>query len=320
MSNQGFLELGLLDTASRPANDAGVRVVVFRLTDNREIAKFTDLTFPPSHKFRLPAFPQENNLYCQVTPTRFRHRNSSPFFLTDGETVTRNLTLFRLPGQWSAAFDAWDQLPNFHHTLKRVLDVSPDVKVRGGGKLGKFTEATYDGADDEKTQIAKAALLNLYTKLIDTIEPTGGIEPWFSLVRRVLEIGRERFIAIVDPRMEQCVRTIREKIGQFPDYSKAKSDLHLKNFPASFNVVKSSMLSVKTKEDKGNLQLTMARGKDEGGADVFLLDADIDENGQLMKHLADLLKHKFNGGTHPYDIHEYLVMSSPNRPLGYRLV
>jgi hypothetical protein len=39
-----------------------------------------------------------------------------------------------------------------------------------------------------------------------------------------------------------------------------------------------------------------------------------------MEHLKDLFLHKFNGGTHPFDIHEYLVLSSPNRPLGYTLV
>lgn len=320
MSNQGFLELGLLDAAARPANDTGVRVTAFKVSDNQQVRHFDKLTFPPTHRLVLPAYPQVHQLYCQVTPQRFRHRKTGPFMLTDGEVITRNLTLFRLPGEWNAAFDAWDQLPNFHLPLKRVLDLSPAVKLKGGGTLGKLTEATYDGVSDQKTVFAKAALLNLYAKLTDTIEPTEGREPWFSLVRRVLEIGRERFIAVVDPRMEQYVRAIRENIGQFSDYERAKSDLHHKNFPASWQVVKSSMISVKTKEDKGNLQVTVARGKDANGAEVFLLDADIDENGNLMRHLADLLKHKFNGGTHPFDIHEYLILSSPNRPLGYTLV
>jgi GMC oxidoreductase len=53
---------------------------------------------------------------------------------------------------------------------------------------------------------------------------------------------------------------------------------------------------------------------------VTLLDADIDGNGKLMAHLGDLFKHRFSGGTHPYDIHEYLVLDDKARPLGYDLV
>lgn len=54
----------------------------------------------------------------------------------------------------------------------------------------------------------------------------------------------------------------------------------------------------------------MAFGKDASGNDLLILDADIDENGQLMAHLADLFKHKFTGGTHPFDIHELLPLTS----------
>ena len=39
-----------------------------------------------------------------------------------------------------------------------------------------------------------------------------------------------------------------------------------------------------------------------------------------MAHLADLFKHRFTGGTHPFDIHEYLVLEDQNRPLRYELV
>jgi len=80
------------------------------------------------------------------------------------------------------------------------------------------------------------------------------------------------------------------------------------------------MLSVKTTEDKGNLQLTLSPATDPSGAAVTLLDADIDENGTLLGHLADLFKHKFTGGTHPYDIHEFLRLEDQSRPLSYRLV
>ena len=51
-----------------------------------------------------------------------------------------------------------------------------------------------------------------------------------------------------------------------------------------------------------------------------LVDADIDEHGTFWGHLGDLIKHRFTGGTHPYDIHEYLLLRRPTLNLGYRLV
>ena len=39
-----------------------------------------------------------------------------------------------------------------------------------------------------------------------------------------------------------------------------------------------------------------------------------------MSHLADLFKHAFTGGTHPFDIHEYLVLDNQSRGLGSDLV
>ena len=79
-------------------------------------------------------------------------------------------------------------------------------------------------------------------------------------------------------------------------------------------------MSIKTREEHGNLQLTLTPATDASGRQVTILDADIDENGKLMAHLADLFKHRFNGGTHPFDIHEYLLLEDPGRALGYELV
>ena len=80
------------------------------------------------------------------------------------------------------------------------------------------------------------------------------------------------------------------------------------------------MFSIKSREDIGNVQLTMAPGRDQAGNEILMLDADIDENGKLLLHLADLFKHKFSGGTHPFDIHEYLALAHRGRPLGYELI
>ena len=66
------------------------------------------------------------------------------------------------------------------------------------------------------------------------------------------------------------------------------------------------MFSVKSSDRKGNLQLTFGKGKDANGNDVMVLDTDIDESGDMLKHLLDVFRHKITKKqTHPYDIHEY---------------
>ena len=320
MSNEGFFQLDLMDVAGHPVNEAGVKIAFIRVTENKIILSASGLDFPPPHRFAVPAFPQEKNLLCEVTPPRFRQRRSGIFTLTDGETISRSLTLFRRPDKFTASFTAWDQLSSHFLPLKDVLTKSLAVKVKGGKLLGKFTEATYDGISEKAEVFAKAALLNLFAKLTDLKEPTAGNEPWFSFVKEIVEIGRERFIAIADPRMGEIIRTIKNKIGDFKDYKNTPAQNHFGNIPAVFQPQKSKMFSIKSDEDHGNIQLTMAPGKDSGGNDLLILDADIDEDGKLLEHLADLFKHKFSGGTHPFDIHEYLSLSDPNRPLGYELV
>jgi hypothetical protein len=121
--------------------------------------------------------------------------------------------------------------------------------------------------------------------------------------------------------MGQLVRAIRDNIDDFPEYERAIASNHFENMPPQFGVKKSSMFSVKSADDKGNLQLTLGQGKDAGGNDVLVLDADIDESGKLLEHVLDVFKHKITGKqTHPHDIHEYLKLAHPGVPLGYELV
>lgn len=319
MGNEGFFRLNLMDVRGRPINETKVKVGFFRLLDNKSLSSSTH-DFPPPHTFTLPAFPQEKQMYCDVIAPRYRQRRISPFLLTDGETITRNISLFRRPDKWSASFTEWDQLGSQFLAMRDVLNVSSAVKVKNGKLLGKFTEATYDGVTEKAEVFAKASMLNLYAKLTDLKEPTAGTEPWFSFVKEIVEISRERIIAIADPRMGEIVRRIKDNIGDFRDYENTPAQNHFGNIPAVYQPQKSKMFSIKSDEDHGNVQLTLAPGKDSNGNPLLILDADIDENGQLFAHLMDLLKHKFSGGTHPFDIHEYLAFASPNRPLGYQLI
>jgi len=79
----------------------------------------------------------------------------------------------------------------------------------------------------------------------------------------------------------------------------------------------SDAFSVKTRDAKANLQLTVARATKDGRS-VFLLDSDMDENGRLL-HGFDVIRHAFNGGTHPIDISESLRVMFPSAALGYGL-
>ena len=325
MGNEGFLELKLLDVVGNPANEPKLRVVFFRVEGNKQLGSaITGLSVPPALRFKLPAFPQEKRLYCRVEPSRYRLRNSETFQLTDGQTTTREVHVMRRSDSWKPDFVEWDDLDALFTPLKKVLERSSNVKVKSGATLGLFTAGAYnsvaDGEVEAKTVIAKTALLNLYTKLSTMIEPINKVEPWFSFVREIHVIGRERFIASVEPRMGDLIREVKKNLSKFKDYKDTPAQNHFENFPASLQVQKSKMFSVKSDEDHANVQLTIAPGKDSNGNEAFYLDADIDENGRLLAHMLDLFKHKISGGTHPHDIHEYLTKVHRGRPLGYNLV
>jgi hypothetical protein len=204
MGNEGTFELTLLGVDAQPASDPSTLVSFLRTTDGQEIGR-VKRSFPPERRFPLPAFPQERAITCQITPQRYRLRDVGIFTLTDGETIRRGATVFRIPEKWKAAFVKWADLPDALQSLRDTLDVSPTVRVKGGQLLGQFVKGIFDDVDTD-------------------------------------------------------------------------------------------------------------------GSQVTVLDADIDENGKLMAHLADLFKHRFTGGTHPFDIHEYLVLEDKNRSLGYDLV
>ncbi len=317
MGNEGLFKLHLLDMQGKAAHDPNTRVIVHR-ANGGTVRKFNKLKFPLTQWLKLPAFPQEHQLYCWIFPERYRHRSSEFFLLTDGEKETQTLRVMRKPNKWRARFTAWKNLQSKFNPLKKVLEKSADVKVKKGTFLGQFSGSEYDDDLPKKAVLGKAALLNLFAKLTDLNAPTTR-RNWFWFVQEILVIDRERFMATVDLKMGEIIKNIRENIDKFESYKRAGAGLH--DFPERFNVPKGKMMSIKSKESHGNIQLTVGPGKDPStGSDLLLLDTDMDENGELIAHFGDLLKHKITGGTHPYDIHEYLVIENPKRSLGYVLV
>lgn len=316
--NKGFFDLGLLDVRGQIATDESTDIRFLRGSDRRVLQDHRGLAFPPRRRFELPAFPQAQNLFCEITPGRFRHRQSGFFTLTDRETISRSLTVLRLPDKWNARFDRWRQLSARFAALKTALGNSPDLKVIGGRTLGAFVDTAYDDVDDDRTILAKASLLNLHAKLSGFIEPTGTNRSWFSFIAKILEIGRERLIALVDPAMAGIVETVRSNLDRFEEYRAAEDpEGHRKNVPEPLRGRVQRIFSVKSDERNANVQVTVFTTDD---PNLVILDADIDENGELLAHLADVFKHWFTGGTHPFDVHEYLILADQDLQTGYELV
>jgi hypothetical protein len=323
MINIGKLGLTISNVENQPALDPNTRIDVKR-NDGTAILRFRELNLPLEGRLDIPAFPQESNLRCYVTPKRYRHFFTEPFTLSTATPRTIEARVMRLPKQWSARFTTWNQLSADFTPIKAVLENS-NIKVIKGEKLGKFTENKYDAASAERTVLAKTALLNLFAKMTALPEPIGEQRPWFSFVDRFLAIDRERFYAIVNAEMGEIVKHVKANLHKFKTYESADAGNHFNKLQETlpeFRIVKSKMFSVKTDDRHGNLQLTMAPARDSStNNDVMLLDADIDENGDLLNHMIDVfLLHPFTGGTHPFDIHEYLTLAHPNRALGYELV
>ena len=325
MGNVGVLELGLNDVLTQPATDPSVQIKFFRNRDERQITEPVTVPFPPVRRFDLPAFPQENNLWADLSPSRFRQVKSGFFTLTDGKVTVRNPTVMRLPSKWTAQFVPWNQLTAAFLNLKSVLDKSPDIRVKNGETFDKFVGQTFDDITNNKSVLAKAALLNIYTALMQIQEPVSESGPWFSFVRQIFAIDRERFIALVDPAMADIIKTIKSDLSKFDKYKNTPASNHFDGIqelvPTGYKVFKSKMFSIKNKPTHGNIQLTIAPAKDPQGNDVIILDADIDEDGELLQHIISaFFIHPFTGGTHPFDIHEYLLLAYGNIDLGYGLV
>ena len=127
MSNKGTYKLDLRDVRNGVARDPEVRIRFLRVSDNRAIFSTHTFSFPPSPKFVLPAFPQEKTLYCELKPSRFRFMLAPFFSLRDGQMITQELTVLRIPGKWNAQFVKWSKLSAQFKRLKTVLDCSPQL-------------------------------------------------------------------------------------------------------------------------------------------------------------------------------------------------
>lgn len=317
MGNTGFLKIKLLGAERTPIHDQ-VTVKFFR-PDNRQIGNSHVISFPATQLFELPAFPQVGHIRLDITPSRYRDFQTNVLMLPGTSPVEKEYRVLKDPETWNAQFVKWMELPPEFDQLKEVLTNSPSVRLiqkASSSNLGLVTGDVFDGLNDTDTRLAKTALLNLYSKVREPMEPTLDQPPWFSFVQQILTLGRERFVAVVRDEMWAEVNRSIKLFGNI--YKVADPSLHRKNVPGDLRILE--MVSLKSNEAHANLQLTLSRVEDHHGGRQTILDADLDENGKVLAHFFDLLRHIFNGGTHPYDIHEFLVITNPGIQLGYTLV
>jgi hypothetical protein len=313
----------LRDVSNRPIRDPETFFTFRRLADHRQIGDqmALELAGVPS-VFNLPVATGEVAV-CEIDPKRFRFVHSPVFFRTPGPPITKESRLFREPKEWKPRFTRWADLPSAFADFKRVLGASPNVTLfKDVNPIADLlVDDAYDAMAGELVVLAKTALLNSYFRLTATREPVSDDRSWFSFVQRLIAIGRERFLAFVEADMETLVRQIHANIDEFSaDYERTPAENHRGNVPAAMQGRIASMISIKSTHRKGNFQLTLSHLS---SPDAVLLDADIDESGDLLGHTLDLFKHKITGGTHPHDIHELLVLQEGQTEgfdLGYRLV
>ena len=311
------------DVSGRLIRDPETFFTFRRVSDRRQISDQLALELTGSASvFALPASTGEI-VVCEIDPKRFRFAHSPVFSRSPGTPISRRMQLLREPKAWTPRFtrwNDWNDLSNGFGMLKDVLPNSPNVTLF---KIiaDLLVEDAYDGMAGGDIVLAKTALLNAHNRLSAALDPVTRERSWFSFVSKLVAIGRERFLAFVEPEMEVLVRQIHAHVDEFrADYERTPSENHRGNVPPDLQGRISSMISIKSTHSKGNFQLTLTHLSD---PDEVLLDADIDESGELLGHLADLFKHKISGGTHPHDVHEILMFENrevKDFDLGYRLV
>ena len=255
----------------------------------------------------------------RVSPSRYREGLLTASVDGDGVvTPAAPIRLPRRPSEWLPTFTAWRDLPALFGPFQAVVDSSPFFRLGRTSAPDLFVRDRYDAVDplDESRVLAKMCLLNLYARLRDEPAPDLG-QSWFGLVREFYLATRERFVARVDRACWETVRDLEKHPRE--GYRKTPVGDHQDNLlevPGVSQV--RDLASIKTREAKANLQFTVAKARKDGET-IFLLDTDLDENGKLLPHTFDLIKHDFSGGTHPLDIHESLRAAQPGVEFGYAL-
>lgn len=185
--------------------------------------------------------------------------------------------------------------PNLPKELRGLLTNSPSV-LSFENNTG---QALYDAFDD----VRRGGVLNIARKTLAT--RLSNEKSVLSLIKEIKELRGDRFFAFVEKELREEVKH-NVNTGLFHSV-----DGSLHHLPGQFTGFDQAG-SFKTDDHFGNLQLTFFMKGDECVADI-----DIDDAGGLG-HIFQVLKNHFTGSpTHPYNIHEILMMHQ-HLDAGYR--
>lgn len=307
--------LSLTNAEGAPALEPNC-TVDFQRTDGSTAAEARGVAFPAARTFVIPAFPQEKNLFCLIRPSLYNLVQSN-FFIPNGNK-NESVTLQRLPDKWTPAFPDLATLPSPRFDAFRgIVANSTQVDVKHGPVLGSL-DAAYDNLAGNQQVLAKMALLNLYAVLNDQNDPINNL-PWYRFVQQYVRIDQERFIAETDPELFDIVQNILNNLDTFgpKGFFTESAILHMENIPDRYQLTQ-GLITIKVRYEQGNVQFTMGKATT-NGRNVVLLDCDMDEHANIIQHTEDLFIHVFTGGTHPIDMHEYIVHHDPGVQLGYAL-
>ncbi len=318
MPDVAFFTINLLNTEGTAAEEPNSTVNFVR-SDRTCTVGAQHVVFPPQRRFALPAYPTESVLFCEIAPSLYRPVQSRLFTPDDAKPQEETITVLRLPDAWQPEFIPQTVLPpDRFQALTKVIANSTQVDVKHGRELGRLDTA-YETLTAPAEILAKMALLNLYAVTTDTREPISNAD-WFSFVTQIVRIDRERFIAEVKPELYDIVQKILNNLSLFKKqgFFTESASLHYDNIPSRYTVT-ANLITVKVRYEQGNVQFTMGTTKCNDGRDVVILDCDMDEHSNIIGHIDDLFTHVFTGGTHPVDMHEYIMHKDPGVKLGYTL-
>ena len=337
MATQRKLVIRIFNSECRPIKNVKARIV-FRKKSSTVIKDVSNTFVDGEALVPIPSNIKHGVLDCLLQVPGYEHR-SIGFLPFRTKIVERDIWLPRNPEDgWNARFTPWNQLGPEYDELKKVLRRSKKLhlRVKGDGTyrpLGRFVDGDYDDIDDDDLIEGKAGLLNLYAKMMSSTVPCtkSKPKPWFPFIKEIFYIQRDRIVGSVRPELRDWVFKLAEE-GPWRSFTQYKTASvgsgHAKNIrrinkilpnPGRFKI--HDIFSIKSTDSIGNLQLVVANISNSPNPRDVILDADIDENGRLRKHIGDWIRHRLTGkGTHPFHVYDILHRTLSQPLLGYRLV
>jgi hypothetical protein len=282
------LKLKLVDVLGNALDDHAVSIDLFTRDNSRHFQARVPLDGQTQVTVTLT--DARSDIYrVSLTSTNYRMLQ---FFirLNEGATTERaEPAVFPVNPDRVLAISAPDFF-RLDSTLQRVLRES-NAPVNGG--VAQSGQELYNGL----RPILKAALLNFSTKSAAT--RLGDGTSCLDHVQSLLELHPDRLFAKVDAALV-------EETMQSTDFRPADFSLHREIPP--YRV----FASFKTRDARGNLQLTFSRDGDTGAN--YLVDMDIDE-GQGIEHAFEVIRNSVAGLTSPYNVREILIKDQELQPL-----